>query len=238
MTKKPIIGITADYSTKDHYSKYPWYALRENYAGCLTDLGAIPLILPHDLNAIPVYEALIDGLVITGGDFDIDPRYYGEDINPEVTNIIEGRTSFEMAIFKQFYASGKPIFGICGGQQLINVALGGSLVQHIPDITNNVIPHSQPNPRHQTSHTVNIEPTSKLHTICQQSKIEVNSSHHQAVARLGKNLIASGIAPDGVIEAIEDATHPFCMGMQWHPEFFCTEHDRAIIQSFVTACKK
>jgi len=238
MSRKPVIGITADYSTKEHYSKYPWYALRANYADCLIKLGAVALVLPHDMEAINTYELMLDGLVITGGDFDIDPRYYNEDATSNMGNVIESRTSFEMAIFKQFYNANKPIFGICGGQQLINVTLGGSLIQHIPDVTDNSIAHSQPNPRHQTSHSVKIAEGSKLYNICGKKTIEVNSSHHQSVALLGKNLIASGVAPDGIIEAIEAINHPFCIGLQWHPEFFCTSDDQLIIQNFIDSCKK
>lgn len=237
MISKPIIGITPDYSTKQEYSKYPWYALRENYSSCLTQLGAVALILPYDMDAISNYCDLIDGLVITGGDFDIDPRCYGESATSTVGNIIENRTNFELQIFKQMYGLGKPILGICGGHQLINVALGGDLIQHIPDIIESDINHSQPNPRHETSHTVHVSPGSMLYKICQQSSIKVNSSHHQAVKNPGASLAISGTAPDGVIEAIEDRTHPFCLGLQWHPEFFCTEHDEAILRNFIAACK-
>lgn len=237
MINKPIIGISADYSTKDTYSKYPWYALRENYASSLANLGATPLILPYDLASLNHYESILDGILITGGDFDISPSYYGGTNHPSI-KLIENRTSFELELFKTFYNSNKPILGICGGHQLINVALGGSLIQDIPDQYPNALNHSQIEPPHTTSHTVDILEGSLLYNICQSKQIKVNSRHHQAVLSTGEGVTISGYASDEIIESIEDQKHHFCLGIQWHPEFICTEHDRKILTSFIHSCQK
>jgi putative glutamine amidotransferase len=235
--KRPIIGITADSSLEPTYSKYPWYALRENYVSSLTDMGAIGLILPHQIDAAEDYLTILDGLLITGGDFDINPSLYGQKAGEHVGNIIEGRTNFEWKIFDLFFKANKPILGICGGQQLINVALEGSLIQHLEP---GDINHQQMKlqiPPHQTSHSINIIPNSKIYSIFNALEIHVNSSHHQAVDQVGKGLIISAKAPDGVIEVIEHEQHPFCIGVQWHPEYLCTGHDKMLFKSFIDACR-
>lgn len=238
MSEKPIIGVTVDYSTKDTYSKFPWYALRENYSSSLVSFGADVIILPCELSSIHRYAGLVDGLLISGGDFDIDPKYYNEPIHNEVKNVVDLRTSFELSMFEICYKLNKPILGICGGEQLINVALGGSLIQHIPDVVGDSIIHTKTDAGYRPSHTVKLEHGSKIHKICGAEEIHVNSSHHQAVGSLGEGLVVSGMAPDGIIEVIEDISHSFCIGVQWHPEFLLTEYDKKIIKSFVEACKK
>lgn len=237
MKKKPIIGVTTDYSTKQTYSKFPWYALRENYVSFLTKLGAEVIILPCEIEAVNTYCNIIDGLLITGGDFDIDPMYYNESVRGEIRDIIDFRTSFELSMFNEYYKSQKPIFGICGGEQLINIALGGTLIQHIPDEIPDYILHNAPDAGYKTSHSVNLKKGSKLYELCAVDQIFVNSSHHQAIKKLGTGLDATAIATDGVIEAVEDISHFFCLGVQWHPEFSLTDHDIKITKSFIEACK-
>lgn len=237
MKKRPIIGVTTDYSTKESYSKFPWYALRENYVSFLTNLGAQVIILPCDIDAVSTYCNITDGLVITGGDFDIDPAYYNESVRGEIRDIIDFRTSFELALFNEYYKLEKPILGICGGEQLINIALGGTLIQHIPDEIANHMIHNAPDAGYRTSHPVNISKDSRLYELCGTDEILVNSSHHQSIKKLGSGLRSAATAPDGVIEAIEDPSHLFCLGVQWHPEFLLTDHDKKITKSFIEACK-
>ena len=129
------------------------------------------------------------------------------------------------------------MLGICGGQQLINVVLGGTLLQHIPDVIDSDINHEQPNPRNEPSHFVHIKKNTILFNFVKCSKMFVNSAHHQAVDKLGKNLIVSAVSEDGVIEAIEHNEHPWCFGFQWHPEFLITSSDLAIIKDFVRNAK-
>ena len=226
--KKPLIGITLDSEKKRTYSKFPWYALRENYLSSVIKLNVIPIPLVHDRKLTKDFIRILDGLIITGGDFDIDPKLYNK-ARVGSQKIKNKRTKFELSIFNKFLETDKPILGICGGCQLINVAVGGTLIQ---DLKKNPINHEQINPRNQTSHDININTNSKLYKICKKRKIKVNSAHHQSIKKIGKNLIVSALAKDGVIEGIEHKTHKWCMGLQWHPEFLITQADINIFQNF------
>ena len=128
--KKPIIGITLDNEDPGIYSKFPWYAIRQNYLHSIEYFGGIPFPLLHTKNYIDNLYNILDGLIITGGNFDISPAIYGK--NSQKSRIIKNdRTNFEITIFEKFIKSNKPILGICGGHQLINVACGGTLIQDI-----------------------------------------------------------------------------------------------------------
>ena len=230
---QPLVGITLDLENKASYSSFPWYAARKNYADSVILSGGTPLFIPHENNLIKNYTNLIDALIITGGDFDINPNLYGEtDIHHKV-NLKNDRTDFEFKITELAMKLNIPILGICGGQQLLNVVLGGSLFQHIPDEIKTDINHEQTNPRDEPSHDVLIENDTQLASIIGTKKMFVNSAHHQAVKSLGKNLIANAFSEDGIIEGIEAIDQPFCIGIQWHPEFLIDKSDIKIFQSFV-----
>ena len=227
--KKPLIGITLDSEKKKTYSKFPWYALRENYISSIIKINAVPIPLAHDRKLTNDYAHILDGLIITGGDFDIDPKMYNE-TKKGSQNTKNKRTNFEISILNKFLETDKPILGICGGCQLINVALGGTLIQDLPK---KPINHEQINPRNQTSHVINLNTKSKLYEICKKRKLKVNSAHHQSIKKVGKNLIVSALAKDGVIEGIEHKNHKWCMGLQWHPEFLITDDDSSIFKNFI-----
>jgi putative glutamine amidotransferase len=238
MTHNPVIGFTLDYETGGGFSKMPWYAIRENYMGAVSAQGAIPIALPHEPELAEHYLELIDGLVITGGAFDVPPEMYGQSHVHKTVTTKERRTAFEYAIAKGMLAAKKPILGICGGEQLLNVILGGTLVQHVPDsFPESKIAHEQPNPRTEAGHTVSIKPGTLLHKIIGETEIAVNSAHHQAVAAVGADVIINATAPDGVIEGIEYSKHPFCLGVEWHPEYHVTPADTRIFEAFVKACR-
>ena len=230
--KNPIIGITLDYENNGGYSKFPWYAIRENYLTSLHKFGAIPFPLFHTSSVNSEFIKTLDGLVITGGNFDIDPSLYAKSMNGS-RNIKSKRTNFEIEIFNKFLETSKPILGICGGEQLMNVASGGDLIQDINTSIQTNIKHEQSNPRDEVSHEVIITKNSKLFKITKSEKIKVNSAHHQSVKNTGENFITSAVAPDDIIEAIEHTKHPWCIGLQWHPEFLITNFDIAIIKDFV-----
>lgn len=233
----PVIGITMDHETNNTYSKYPWYALRENYAGSVAEMGGIPLALPHQPELVEQYLGLIDGLIITGGAFDVPPAMYGADLLSDTVVIKDTRTRFETAITLGAIKQNMPILGICGGQQLLNVVLGGTLIQHIPDVIQSDVAHEQPNPRHEIGHAAHIIANTQLSDIIRSTDILVNSAHHQAVDKAGNGVVINALAPDGVIEGIEYPAHPFCIGVQWHPEFLITNADRALYSAFIDACK-
>ncbi len=234
---KPIIGITLDEEIAKSYSKFPWYAARKNYSQSIEKAGGVSVFIPNNIKDIKYYLKLIHGLVITGGDFDIDPKLYGEKKKSSKVSIKKDRTEFEFKIAYQAFKKKIPILGICGGQQLINVMLGGTLIQHIPDSFDTKINHEQKNPRDQGSHSVTIKKKSKLFKIVKDTSMFVNSAHHQAVDKLGKNLIASAFSDDGIIEGIETSSNNFCIGVQWHPEFLIDKSDIKIFKSFIDSAK-
>ena len=234
--KNPIIGITLDFENSGGYSNFPWYAIRENYLSCLYKFGAIPFPILHENSLNNTLLKVLDGLVITGGNFDINPKHYLEN-NGGSRNIKDKRTNFEIDIFQKFLRTSKPILGICGGEQLMNVANGGSLIQDINQSIKTSIYHEQQNPRNEVSHEISILRNSKLYNIVKSEKIKVNSAHHQSVNTLGKDFISSASASDGIIEAIEHIEHPWCLGLQWHPEFLITNADIAIIKDFIFHAK-
>ena len=237
--KKPLIGITLDEEEKKTYSKYPWFASRKNYSESIEKAGGICIFLPSNLKAVDYYTDLIDGLLITGGDFDIDPKLYGEKTKSNKVTTKNHRTVFEFEITRKAYKKQKSILGICGGQQLLNVVMGGTLIQHIPDLKKkSIIKHEQLNPRNQPSHNILIQNNTKLFEITKMTNMYVNSAHHQAVEKLGKNLIVNAFAEDGIIEGIESTDHKFCLGIQWHPEFLIDKGDLKIFKSFIKNSKK
>jgi putative glutamine amidotransferase len=203
----------------------------------LAEAGGLPLALPHEPDLVEDYLARLDGLVITGGAFDIDPALYGAVERHATVRLKERRTRFEWAITERALALDLPILGICGGQQLLNVVLGGRLIQHIPDAVPDALPHEQPNPRTEPGHEVLVEPGTLLHRLTRAERLLVNSAHHQAAETVGPGVVVSGRAPDGVIEAIEDPRRRFCLGVQWHPEYRIDAGDTAILEGFVAACR-
>ena len=233
----PLIGVTLDSEQPGDYSKYPWYAQRQNYADAITAAGGLPVGLPHSPHLAEAYLDQIRGLVITGGAFDVDPALYGETDRHDTVSLKAGRTAAELALVRGALARDMPVLGICGGEQLLAVALGGTLIQHIPDSVAEALAHEQSNPRHEPGHDIEITDGSLLHRITGLARMSVNSAHHQAVRAPGPTAIVSAIAPDGVIEAIEDPTRRFCLGVQWHPEFEISDADSAIFQAFVAACR-
>jgi putative glutamine amidotransferase len=234
-TRPPIIGITMDHETVKTYSKYPWYALRENYAGCIAESGGVPIALPYHPELVETYLSMIDGLVITGGNFDVSPTLYGAEVASDTVTVKNTRTAFEYQMVKGALKRNMPIFGICGGQQLLNVVLGGTLIQHIPDVITSDIAHEQPNPRHEAGHTIRAVEGTMLASLIGIQDVAVNSAHHQAVDTVAEGIIVNAFSPDGVIEGIEMPSHPFCLGVQWHPEFFISSADEAILLAFILA---
>jgi putative glutamine amidotransferase len=238
MSKRPIVGVTLDSEPPGGYSKYPWYALRQNYADAIIAAGGLPVALPHDAALAAAYLDRIDALVVTGGAFDVDPALYGDGDCHATVTLKEGRTAAELALTQGALARDLPVLGICGGEQLLAVALGGTLVQHIPDSVANALAHEQPNPRHEPGHPVAIVPDTLLHRIVGAMVMQVNSAHHQAVRAPGPHAVVNATSPDTVIEGLEDARYRFCLGVQWHPEFFIDPGDRRIFDAFIAACRR
>ena len=234
-TRRPTIGITLDSEPPGGYSKMPWYAIRENYSAAVLAAGGLPVLLPHEPDQAEDYLDRIDGLVITGGAFDVDPALFGAGTRHATVRTKDRRTAFELAVTRGAMARGLPILGICGGQQLLAVILGGTLVQHIPDEVPGALAHEQPNPRTEPGHAVRVAPGTLLHRIVGVDELPVNSAHHQAVKSVPGGIVVDAVAPDGVIEGIEDPGQRFCLGVQWHPEYDISPGDARIFAAFVGA---
>ena len=143
-----------------------------------------------------------------------------------------------MKVFEKAIKKNIPILGICGGEQLINTVYGGSLIQDINKEVSTKIKHEQPNPRNQVSHSVSLKYGTKLYKIINKKNIKVNSAHHQSIKKPGNGLTVNAIAPDGIIEGIEDQSKDFCIGVQWHPEFLIERSDKILLKSFLEASKR
>jgi putative glutamine amidotransferase len=234
---RPVIGITLDCENPGGYSVYPWYALRTNYAGAVAAAGGVPVALPHHAELADAYLDAVDALVVTGGAFDVDPALYGAAAAHASVVLKSGRTAAEHALLMAALARDMPVLGICGGQQLLAVALGGTLIQHIPEALPEAIDHEQKTPRHEPGHAVALARGTRLHRIVGADTMMVNTSHHQAVRTTGPGVRVNALAPDGVIEGIEAPERRFCVGVQWHPEFLIDPGDALIFAALVEAAR-
>lgn len=242
--KPKIIGVVSDYSlnksNKLNYSFHPVHILREQYINNLSsicsDYNVVFIIIPIDSNQINKFVQIVDGVIITGG-LDIDPKYYNQKKHPKTEEDTIERTEFEIIFFKKILENKKPILGICRGMQLINIALGGDLIQDIPSFIKTDIDH------HVVKngigylnkvHTIKTKKNSLIRKITNKEEFWVNSNHHQAICKLGNNIIVSAISPkDNIIEAIELKNYPkFFLAVQWHPEFVNTDEDKKIFRYF------
>jgi len=233
----PMIGITLDSEEPGGYSKLPWYALRQNYCDAVAEAGGLPLPLPHNPELAAAYLDRIDGLVVTGGAFDVDPALFGAATRHDTVKLKGRRTAFELAIVQGALERDMPILGICGGEQLLAVALGGTLIQHIPDEIADPLAHEQPNPRTEPGHDVTVVAGTLLARIAGRDAIPVNSAHHQAVKAVPAHIVVNATTTDGVIEGIEDPARRFCLGVQWHPEYAISPADTAIFRAFIEASR-
>lgn len=234
--RRPVIGLTADTEPRKDSEAESIYLLRRNYASAVARSGGVPVILPHDVSLAELYVAQLDGLIITGGMFDIDPRRYGA-MPKGSLNTKEERTDFEIALIQCALQSDLPILGICNGMQLLAVALGGTLVQDIPCDIDGALEHMPELPATASHHPVHFEPGSTLTRVTGKSRADVNSVHHQSVKESLAYVVAAK-APDGVVEAIEVPGRHFCLGLQWHPEYGASDADALILNAFVAACSE
>lgn len=238
--KKPIIGIVLDLAKdneKYSYSPKPWYALRADYSNMVEKAGGLPVLLPYTKD-IESQIDMIDGLLIPGADEDINPKFYGQEIKSSKVKTNDARASCELALVKEALKRDMPVFGICNGLQIINVLLGGTLIQHIPDVHMSDINHEQPHPKCSPTHDIIIENSTFLSGLTKEKRVKVNTTHHQAIDKIADSLIVSARAPDGIIEAIESKNYKFLIGVQWHSEYQNSELDENLFKRFVEESAK
>jgi putative glutamine amidotransferase len=211
--RRPRIGLTMDVDEAGGDDRLP-----RSYAEAVLAAGGLPIPVPCASEpAAGAYLALCQGLVITGGAFDIPPERYGEARRASCGPQKPLRTSFEWALCEAAFAGRIPVLGVCGGMQLMNVVRGGTLHQDLgEDLGNHG--HEQPLPRDVPCHPVAVVPETLLARLAGGDPLDVNSSHHQAVREAGVGVLVSARALDGVVEALELPDLPFALGVQWHPE--------------------
>jgi putative glutamine amidotransferase len=215
---KPRIGVTSSPSLhEDRFLE----ALDRAYVSAVIRAGALPFVLPV-LQAEEVADVItcLDGILFTGGG-DVDPAHYAPVAHAEVGGLDPERDVYETALARVAVQRGLPVFGICRGAQLLNVALGGTLIQHLPEVTG--LEHRAKEQWAEAVHTVRVLGDSRLAGAVQQEIVGVNSLHHQAVDVLGAGLIASGWASAGTVEAIEGAGQLRLLAVQWHPELLVAD---------------
>lgn len=232
----PVIGITAEVDVSAGT-----YKLKRAYADALAASGAAPFVLPYAATARQVLRLCgkISGLLVSGGANDVPPEMYGEENKGNSRGVNEERSRFEAELFLAARRHRIPVLGICGGMQLMNVALGGSLIQDIRQEVAAALEHRQQAPADEPAHEVRlVEGAAVLRELCGRRRFAVNSTHHQAVKRPGRGVAVAAVAPDGIVEAIEAGGGAFCVGVQWHPERMWERCpvQRRILRGFVRAC--
>ncbi len=221
------IGITTKFIKNTDYS-IPVVGLSDSYAKSIREVGGLPIYIPiEDLSVLSEKEKsglltewsnLIDGLILSGGE-DINPTFYNQSAHEKLQEISAIRDRFEIDLFNKVLPTNKKILGVCRGHQLINVAMGGTLIQDIPSIKPSLIAHSSNEDKWFTKgHAINIQPNTKLYKMFNQSYTHVNTIHHQAIDRIAEDLEVSASADDGIIEACESKKYINLLSVQWHPE--------------------
>ena len=200
----------------------PTAGISEAYIRAVRRAGGTPVLIPPGLNGdeLATLRRRLDGLLFTGGG-DIDPALFNGKPHPRVYDIDPERDALEISLVQMAAESQWPFLGICRGIQVINVALGGTLYTDIADQHPGAQRHDwYPNiPRNHLAHPVTLEPTSRLAGILAGPIVSTNSLHHQGLEQIAPSLAVTGLAPDGIVEAVEISGHPFAVGVQWHPEW-------------------
>lgn len=228
VTARPVIGITVDHNSRPVPGggvEHTQYLLPHHYGIAVEKAGGLPILLPYrtDLSLVPCYADLCAGFVFSGGN-DYDPASFGEPRHPQAVPVDPARERFERALLAEIERRNRPVLGICGGCQLMNLHRGGSLHQFLPDLRlDAMLEHRRLSIEEWARrHDVQVRRDSALARVLDADRVAANTSHKQAVHRLGRGLELSAAAPDGIVEGIEDPLRPFYIGVQWHPE---RQHD-------------
>jgi putative glutamine amidotransferase len=238
MKRKPRIGLTMRLELETNR-----FYLGRDYCEALEGLGAIPLHIP----LIPKREYLrevlenLDGILLPGSDTDVDPLRFGEQPHPKLQRIIFEKEETDLIVLEEAEKLKLPILGICFGMQVLNVFRGGTLIQDIESQVPNCIKHQQGISLARNSHNIDVESESILSSLFEDKNVTVNSHHHQAIGKIGKDLKATAWAKDGVVECIEDTRREtFILGVQWHPELSWKTDSLSnkIFETFINECIK
>lgn len=226
----PLIGITT--YGRNHEDEFTLPAV---YVEAVRRAGGIPLLITPGEERLDDLLAVLDGLILSGGG-DLDPSHYSSSGHPTIYMIDAERDATELELARKIVASGAPTLCICRGMQVLNVALGGTLVEHLPDVVNGTIDHRH-EPDKPTAHTLTILPETQLAGLLQPGEIHGASWHHQAIRTVAPGLTVTAQADDGTIEAVEDPNHPWLIAVQWHPEMTAGSDPRQqlLFDAFIAA---
>lgn len=238
---RPLIGISMSAGLGENGRLYhrSYYMNAESIA----DAGGLPVYLPTGLSEDMLRELYdrLDGVLLPGGG-DVRPDIYGAETHPQTTLIDDARDALEISLARWAYDDDLPLFGICRGHQVLNVALGGTLVQDIPSEIGADVPHETPNelPRSTIRHAVMLSPDSQLARILGGIRFEVNSLHHQSVGTIAPGMRVSALSvEDEVVEALESPDRKFALSVQWHPEdmYRSSEAMKRLFKTFIEAAQ-
>jgi len=238
----PVIGITGRVDQSARPPNLALFSTSQPYVRAVEMSGGAPVVLPPHLKEANLHAILehLDGLVLSGGG-DIQPALFGEEDNGLLWLVDERRDRAELALARWALAEDLPLLAICRGAQVLNVAAGGTLILDIPTQIPNALTHSTVGgqPLDAVAHTVEVAAASRLAALVGAGELGVNSAHHQAVKAVGEGLSVSARAADGVVEGLEAPAHPFCVGVQWHPEVMVERHPvmRSLFAGLVEAAQ-
>lgn len=246
--RRPVIGITTQTLHSIHgipEGLPESWVMNQRYFRPVLALGGIPWMIPllhDDLGTLREIYDRLDGVLIPGG-VDMDPATYGEDVHPLCGSLDPARDAVELQLTRWAVADAKPVLGLCRGEQVINVAMGGTLYQDVGAQYDGAIMHeyypTKGYSRDHLAHHVDVSAGTRLRDLLVEPTVPVNSMHHQAVKTLGAGLVASAYAPDGLVEAVEGTGPGFLVGVQWHPEMFEADgpSTRNLFREFIRAAQ-
>jgi len=240
--RAPLIGVTPGFAgpseARDFCHTADILYCDVSYLHCVEAAGGCPVLLPPaEGERLGELVERLDGLLLTGGE-DVHPGRYGQDVRYHNGTISDTRDGFEIELTRRFLPSGKPVLAVCRGIQVLNVTMGGSLVQDLPAETRQ-FHHAQRAATTVPTHSVRLREGSRIARAVETSVLEVNSHHHQAVDRVAPELSAVGWSEEGVVEAVENRGQAYIVGVQWHPERLAATRgiQHRIFESFVQACQ-
>jgi putative glutamine amidotransferase len=236
MATRPLIGILLDYQDEGSFSKRPHYALRCAYFDAIWKAGGLPVGLPYIADGQDAYLDAVGGVIVPGGFYPFPEEYYG---GPASGDAPHPRHAAEVPLTRTAIERDIPLLGICAGMQVLAAVEGAPLIKDLKSEVGGEIDHLNGRPAEQHAHSVAVTPGTLLHRIVGRDEIMVNTAHNEAPRSLPPSLTVNAVAPDGVIEGAERPDRTFCLGVQWHPEFFLGDGDPnlALFEALVEAAR-
>lgn len=241
LNRRPIIGVSTIDDLDAAGFHAPRFSNNQSYSRAVMAAGGVPILIPHyeDEDSLRRVYEMLDGILLPGG-LDIHPKYYKQEPHPALDPTDVGLDNIETAMLPWALEDDLPILGICRGEQVLNVIMGGTLIQDIYSQCTTTIDHRESfkkRIRDYLAHDISVEPGTRLHELVGEDRVWVNTSHHQAIDQVAPGLVATAWSPDGIIEGVESRDYRFLMAVQCHPEELWRKHTwaRRLFQTFVDA---